>query len=80
MNLKGEPAYVGRHCGSHRYEVTDFGFRAALMITRAYNCVLRPGLAAVHDPQPPAPTRLRKAFETVDDVVSKLWETGRLAA
>lgn len=22
MNLKGEPAYVGRHCGSHRYEVT----------------------------------------------------------
>ena len=22
MNLKGEPAYVGRHCGSNRYEVT----------------------------------------------------------
>ncbi|MCZ7619352.1 MAG: hypothetical protein M5U32_13960 [Myxococcota bacterium] len=22
MNLKGEPAVVGRHCGSHRYEVT----------------------------------------------------------
>ncbi|HKJ23745.1 MAG TPA: MaoC family dehydratase [Myxococcota bacterium] len=22
MNLKGEPAYVGRHCGSHVYEVT----------------------------------------------------------
>jgi acyl dehydratase len=22
MNLKGEPAYVGRHCGSHRYLVT----------------------------------------------------------
>jgi acyl dehydratase len=22
VNLKGEPAYVGRHCGSHRYEVT----------------------------------------------------------
>ena len=22
MNLKGEPAYVGRHCGSHAYEVT----------------------------------------------------------
>ena len=22
MNLKGEPAYVGRHCGGHRYEVT----------------------------------------------------------
>ena len=22
MNLKGEPAFVGRHCGSHRYTVT----------------------------------------------------------
>src|SRR5690606_18579111 len=22
MNLKGEPAYVGRHCGAHAYEVT----------------------------------------------------------
>ncbi len=22
MNLKGEPAHVGRHCGSHRYDVT----------------------------------------------------------
>ncbi len=25
MNLKGEPAYVGRHCGSHVYEVTPEG-------------------------------------------------------
>jgi hypothetical protein len=23
MNLKGEPAVVGRHCGSHRYDVTS---------------------------------------------------------
>ncbi|MDJ0865601.1 MAG: MaoC family dehydratase N-terminal domain-containing protein [Myxococcota bacterium] len=22
MNLKGEPAYVGRHCGSHSYQIT----------------------------------------------------------
>ena len=22
MNLKGEPAYVGRHCGSNTYRVT----------------------------------------------------------
>ena len=22
MNLKGEPACVGRHCGSNRYDVT----------------------------------------------------------
>lgn len=65
---------------THRYEVTDFGFRAAMMITRTYNRVLRPGLAAVHDRHPPVPTRLRKAFEQVDDEVTRLFERGRLAA
>ncbi|WP_205633214.1 hypothetical protein [Enhygromyxa salina] len=71
---------IERIPNSHRYEVTDFGFRAALLITRTYNCVLRPGHAAVHDAQPPAPIPLRKAFDKVDEVVTKLWETGRLAA
>ena len=65
---------------SHRYRVTDFGLRTALFITRTYNCLLRPGLAAIHDPDPPAPTRLRKAVDKVDDTVRHLWETGRLAA
>lgn len=71
---------IERIPNSHRYEVTDFGFRTALLITRAYNCLLRPGLAAVDDPRPPAPTPLRRAFERVDDAVTKLWEAGRLAA
>lgn len=70
---------IERIPNSHRYEVTDFGFQVALLLTRAYNCLLRPGLAAVHDPRPPASTPLRKAFERVDDAVAKLWETGRLA-
>ena len=65
---------------SHRYHVTEFGFRAALLITRAYNNVFRAGLAAVHDPSPPAPTRLRGAFDRVDSIVSGLCDGARLAA
>jgi hypothetical protein len=65
---------------SHRYRVTDFGLRAALLITRTYNCVLRPGLAAANDNNPPAPTRLRKAVDRVDEEVIKLRDTGRVAA
>lgn len=65
---------------THRYRVTDFGLRAALLITRTYNCVLRPGLAAANDNNPPAPTRLRKAVDRVDEEVIKLRDTGRVAA
>jgi hypothetical protein len=65
---------------THRYIVTDFGFRAAMMLTRAYNRVLRPGLAAVHDAIPPELTRLRKAFDKVDDEVDRIHDSGKLAA
>ncbi|KIG12381.1 hypothetical protein DB30_01540 [Enhygromyxa salina] len=65
---------------THRYQVTDFGLKAALLITRTYNCVLRPGLAAANDDNPPAPTRLRKAVDRVDEEVIRLRETGRVAA
>lgn len=65
---------------THRYRVTDLGLRAALLITRTYNCVLRPGLAAANDPNPPALTRLGRAVDRVDLEVTKLWETGRVAA
>lgn len=67
---------------THRYRVTDFGFRAAMLITRAYNRVFRPGLAAVDvgAPPTPTPTRLRRAFEQVDVAVNDLWRSGTLAA
>jgi hypothetical protein len=65
---------------SHRYRVTDFGLRAALIITRTYNCVLRPGLAVANDTNPPAPTRLRKAIERVEKEVTRLRDGGRVAA
>lgn len=65
---------------THRYRVTNFGLRAAMLITRTYNCVLRPGLAATNDNSPPVPTRLRKVIDRVDEEVIRLCEGGSLAA
>lgn len=65
---------------THRYQVTDFGFRAALTITRAYNRVLRPSLGAVHAPSPPMPTRVRKAVDRVDAALERAHQRQDVAA
>ena len=71
---------IERIPNTHRYKVTDFGLRAATMLTRTYNRVLRPGLATIHDALPPELTRLRKAFEKVEEEIERAHQTGRLAA
>ena len=38
---------IKRITGTHRYQVTRQGLRAALLFTRTYNRVLRPGLAQI---------------------------------
>jgi hypothetical protein len=58
---------------THRYQVTDFGFRAATFLTRSYARLLRPGLAAIHPRDPPAPSRLRAAFRRLDDAIDRMW-------
>jgi hypothetical protein len=65
---------------SHRYQVTDFGFRAALFFTRAYSCLLRPGFSAINDNDPPSNTRLRIALDSVDNAVEKIWKENAIAA
>jgi hypothetical protein len=65
---------------SHRYHVTDFGFRSALFLTRAYNRLLCPGTAIIHDAAPPADTKLHRAFCRVDREVERIWKENRLAA
>lgn len=66
---------------THRYHVTDLGFRAALFLTRSYARLLRPGLASiVTDHDPPAPIPLRRAFERVDTMIQQAWEAQQLAA
>jgi hypothetical protein len=65
---------------SHRYRVTEFGFRSALFLTRAYARLLRPGLAMATDPQPPAPAPLNKLFTEADQAIERLWIQRSLAA
>ena len=66
---------------THRYYVTDLGFRAALFLSRSYSRLLRPGLASlVPGHQPPAPVPLRQAFERLDADIQQAWEAQQIAA
>jgi len=65
---------IERVPASHRYRVTDFGFRAALFLVRSYVRLLRPGLAVLGPREPPAPSPLRKAFARVDDAIERAWK------
>ncbi len=65
---------------SNRYQVTDFSFRAALFLTRAYARLLRPGLAIVTDKQPPALTTLEAVITQVDRAIERIWAQQRIAA
>jgi hypothetical protein len=58
---------------SHRYCVTPFGYRSAMFLTRAYNRLLRPGLAALAGPDPPGSAPLRSAIRQVERAIDKLW-------
>ncbi len=64
---------IERIPGSWRYRVTDFGFRSATFVTRAYNRLLRPGLAILSSSKPTQPAPLRRAVQKVDEVIEKMW-------
>src|SRR5262249_297320 len=54
---------IERPPGSHRYHVPDLGFRVALLFTRTYPRLLRPGLAPLTAPPDitgPGTTTLRR--------------------
>jgi hypothetical protein len=51
---------------SHRYQVTDLGWRVAFFFTRLYARVLRPGLAQIVPQAPPTNHRLRLRFDQLD--------------
>ena len=69
---------IKRIARSHRYRVTDAGFRAALFFIRLYNRLLRPGLAASCDHHLAA-TPLGQAFHTLDIRIASLLADGRFA-
>jgi len=72
--------FIERLPHSFRYQVTEFGFRAALFLTRVYNRVLRPGLAAALPALRATDTPLKAAFNKVDTRVNEWVKQAQLAA
>jgi len=56
---------------THRYRVTDSGWRTALFCTRAYNRVLRPGLAQVVPDAAADDSVLRQRFDQLDAAIDR---------
>jgi hypothetical protein len=62
---------IKRITGTHRYQVTRQGWRAALFFTRTYNRVLRPGLAQIVPIEVLDDTELRRGFDQIDAVIER---------
>jgi hypothetical protein len=64
---------------THRYRVTDFGFRTALVFSRTYARVLRPIMADLCANAPPINSRLRAALDRLEVLIDHSVELGRAA-
>jgi hypothetical protein len=71
---------IERLPNSFRYRVTAFGFRAALFFTRAYNRILRPGLAAALPGLRAINAPLKRAFDKIDARVNAWVNQAQIAA
>jgi hypothetical protein len=65
---------------SHRYRVTDQGWRTILFCTRCYNRVLRPGLAQLIPEEAAPQSKLRHRFDQLDEAIDHYLADQRLAA
>lgn len=71
---------IRRLPGSHRYELTEWGWKICLYCTRLYDRALRPGLSQTLPPQAVAPSPLRAEFDKLDAVIQQILRENRLAA
>jgi hypothetical protein len=62
---------IKRITGTHRYQVTRQGWRAALFFTRTYNRVLRPGLAQIVPIEVLDDSELRRGFDQIDATIDR---------
>jgi hypothetical protein len=65
---------------THRYRVTDQGWRTALFCTRCYNRILRPGLARVIPEEALDDSPLRQRFDELDAAIDRWIQEQQLAA
>jgi hypothetical protein len=59
---------------SHRYRVTNRGWRTALFCTRIYKRVLRPGLAEIMPQEHVPHTTLRQRLDQLDAAIQERLE------
>ena len=71
---------IERIPGSHRYQVTEFGLRVALFLTRLHNRLVRPGLSQIAGHDPPCPSRLRRAFAHLQTEMDRFAQQSHHAA
>ena len=65
------PRLIERIPRTHRYRVTDSGWRTALFSTRTYNRILRPGLAQVIPEEALDDSALRRCFDQLDAAIER---------
>jgi hypothetical protein len=75
-----EHGLIARIPHTRRYQVTDTGLHDALLFTHAHDHLLRPGLAQLTDPSPPAPSQLRAAARAYQAAYDDLARQAHLAA
>jgi hypothetical protein len=71
---------IARVPKSHRYRITDEGWRTILFSSRCYNRLLRPGLAQVLPNQAASNTILRRRFDQLDDAIDQWLEQHKMVA
>jgi hypothetical protein len=71
---------IARIPKTHRYAVTEHGYRLACFCTRTYIAVLRPGLAQILPQALPKDSKLQRAFANVTQAIEDLIEDARLVA
>ena len=65
---------------SHRYRVTDQGWRTILFCSRCHNRLLRPGLAQVTPGKAAPGTLLRRRFDQLDKAIAQFLEDQKFIA
>jgi len=65
---------------THRYRVTNSGWRTALFCTRTYNRVLRPGLALLIPEEAHTDASLRRGFDRLDAAINEWIDAQKVPA